>query len=340
MDGIFEDIDDKAPQVFVDGVTVHSHRLLGKPPSNPAYICNWDFDIGLITGEVKIPFLQAINSALDSFKYNLVDVENALPEISPPDRDITFLRLNAAGASVRIPVDTEEIRIQLGPTTIGADDRTSLLRSSKATISVQSFVIQIVHIDEKETVVAAFSTAIRLTMLARRQDLLDHGPKQAKHVSENDEPSRRAWFLYSKKRGHAREDLDTFEIDLPSLAAERVATIHTQTYTPKCTFSRSGHEEQEVHLASSFLAPEYHLSEVERYPRRPASPEFKERTPLLHSSYGDVVLTHVDSLPTAQITFIIELSVDTTLSVTPDVLHCLAVLFQALETTVVQFWRC
>src|SRR6202035_2177521 len=67
MDGIFEDIDDKAPQVFVDGVTVHSHRLLGKPPSNPAYICNWDFDIGLITGEAKISFLQAINAALDSF---------------------------------------------------------------------------------------------------------------------------------------------------------------------------------------------------------------------------------------------------------------------------------
>jgi hypothetical protein len=339
MDEIFEDIGDKVPQAFVDGVTVHAHRLLGIPPSNPAYICNWDFDVGLITGQVKIPFLQAINSALDSFVYNLVDVENALTELSPPDRDITFLRVNAAGASMRIPVDTEEIRIQLGPTTIGADDRTSLLRSSRATISIQSFSVQIVHIAKTEKMVASFHTALRMTLLGRRQDLLDHGPKQAKHVRDNDEPSRRAWFLYSKKRGHAQEDLDTFEIDLPVLAAERVSTLHSQTYTSKCTLPKGGREEQEIHLASSFLAPDYRLSLAGGDdPQRPTTPEFRERTPMLHSSYGDVMLTHVDGLPSAQKTFIVEVSVDTTLLLTPDVIHSATVMLQALETTVFQLF--
>ena len=216
---IFEELAYKVPQAFVDGVTVHAHRLLGKPPSNPAYICNWDFDIGMITGEAKIPFLQAINAAIDSFTYNLVDVENALPEMTPPDRDITFLRVNAAGAAMRILVDTDEMRLELGPTTLGTDDRTSLLRSLKATISVQAFAAQVLH---NGTVVASFKTAFRVTMLGRRQDLLDHGPKQAQHVREHDAPSRRAWFLYSKKKGHAQEDLETFEIDLPPLAPEHV----------------------------------------------------------------------------------------------------------------------
>jgi hypothetical protein len=335
MEDIFEDIGDKTPQAFVDGVTVHAHRLLGKPPSNPAYICNWDFDVGLITGEVKIAFLQAVNSAVDSFVYNLADVENALPEVSPLDRDITFLRVNAAGASLRIPVDTEEIRVQLGPTTLGADDRTSLLRSSRMTASIQSFAFQVIHLPEEKTV-ASFHTALRVTVLGRRQDLLDHGPKQATHVREHDEPTRRAWFLYSKKRGHAQEELDTFEIDLPPLAPARVSSLHAQTYVPKCSLPTSRREDAGIHFASSFLGPDYALAEgADGIPAGPTTPEFREVTPMLHSSYGDVVLTHVDGLPASQKTFIVEVSADTILLVTPGVIRSATVLFQALETTVV-----
>jgi hypothetical protein len=335
MDEIFEEIGSKIPQFFINGVLVHAHRLLGKPPSNPAYICNWDFDIGMVTGEAKIPFLQAINLALDSFVYNLVDVENALPELVPPNRDITFLRLNAAGASICIPVLTDEIRVQLGPTTVGADDRTSLLRSLRATISLQSFAAQVLHEDK---VVASFNTALRITMLGRRPDLLDHGPKQAHHVRDNDAPSRRAWFLYSRKRGRAEADLETFEIDLPPLAAERVSSVHSRVYTPKCTLAKGKSEVQDIHLAGAFLAPDYGTWTCGgEEPRRPVTPAYKEETPLLHSSYGDIVLTHVNDLPPAQKTLIVEVSVDTALLLTPDIIHSVKLLFQTLDTTVYFF---
>ena len=332
MEEIFEELGDKIPEAFVDGVTVHAHRLLGKPPSNPAYICNWDFDIGMITGESKIPFLLAINSAIDSFVYNLVDVENALPDISPPDRDITFLRLNAAGAKLRIPIDKDEIRVQLGLTTLGADDRTSLLRSGRTTINIQSLALQILHEGRK---VAAFNTALRTTILARRQDLLDHGPKQAKHVREHDAPSRRAWFLYSKRRSHAQADLETFEIDLPPLAQERVTNIHSRHYNPKSApFKRKG-QIPDIHFASAFMAPPYSsFDAMGDNPRRPMTPAFDETTPMLHSSYSDIVLTHVDNLPPAQKTFIIEVSADTALLLTPDVLMTVKAIYQAIETTV------
>jgi hypothetical protein len=333
MDEIFEELGDKVPQAFIDGITVHAHRLLGKPPSNPAYICNWDFDVGMITGEAKIPFLQAINSAMESFVYNLQDVENALPEISPPDRDITFLRLNAAGASLALPVDTEEIRIQLGPTTLGADDRTSLLRSSKATVSIQSLAVQVLH---KGKLVASFDTALRMTLLGRRQDLLDHGPKQSRHVQDNDAPSRRAWFLYSKKKGHVQDDLDTFEIDLPPLAPERVTNIHSRMYTPKSTLSKGDAHAQGIHFAASFLAPDYKsLGRSMGSPTRPSTPDFHAATPMQHSSYNEIVSTHVDNLPAAQQTLILEVSADTTIMLTPGLINSVKVLFQAFETTVV-----
>jgi hypothetical protein len=332
MDEIFEELGNKVPEAFIDGITGHAHRLLGKPPSNPAYICNWDFDIGMITGEAKVPFLQAINAALDSFVYNLDDVENALPEMTPPDRDITFFRLNAAGALMRIPVDTDEIRIQLGPTTVGVDDRTSLLRSLKATISVQSFGAQVLR---KGKVVATFDTALRITMLGRREDLLDHGPKQANHVREHDAQTRRAWFLYSTKKDHTQVDLETFEIDLPPLTPERVASVHSRSYIPKCTLRKGMTAVQDIHLASAFLAPDYgEWSCCKEQSGRVKTPIFREDEPPLHSAYGDVVLTHVDDLPAAQKTFIVEVSDDTILLLTPDVIQSAKLLFQALEITV------
>jgi hypothetical protein len=333
MDEIFKDLGDKTPQAFLDGITVHAHRFLGKPPSNPAYICNWDFDLGLITGEVKVPFLQAINMALDSFVYNLEDLENALPEISPPDRDITFLRVNAAGAKLRIPVGKEEILIQLGPVTLGADDRTSLLRSSRATVSVQSLAISV---RRDETTVASFTSSIRVTMLGRRPDLLDHGPKQSKHVRENDAPSRRAWFLYSKRKGHIEDDLDTFEIDLPQLAQERVTSLHSRSYIPNCNVRKSKIQVEEIHFASSYMAPEYISSSGDGdCANQPATLSFQEATPMLHSSYSEIVSTHVDKLPAAQKTIIIELSTDTSLVLSPDVIQTAMALFQALETMVI-----
>jgi hypothetical protein len=333
MEEIFEELGDKIPQAFVDGITVHAHRLLGKPPSNPAYICNWDFDIGMITGDSKMSFLLAVNSAIDSFVYNLIDVENALPDVTPPDRDITFLRLNAAGAALRIPIDKEEIQVQVGPTTLGTDDRTSLLRSGRITISVHSLVIQILHEHKK---VASFNTAIRTTILVRRPDLLDHGPKQSRHVREHDAPSRRAWFLYDSRRGHAQEDLDTFEIDLPPLSQKRVNNIHSRNFNPRTTPFKWKSPIRDVHFASAFMAPDYSAFDLKsESPRRPAAPAFDETTPMLHSSYGDIVLTHVDNLPPAQKTFVVEISADTTLLLSPDALVSAKAIYQALDSTVI-----
>lgn len=332
VEKLFEGPGDKVPEVFINGMKVHSHRLLGKPPSNPAYVCNWDFEIGMISGELDVPFLQAVNSGIDSFIYNLVDMENALPEITPPDRDITFLRVDAAGASLRIPVDTEEIQVQLGPITLGADDRTSLLRSLRATISLQSFIVQVLH---EGNIVASFKTALRITTLGRRQDLHDHGRKQSNHVRDHDAPSRRAWFLYSKKKGHAQDDLDTFEIDLPPLDPERIASIHSRSYTPKCTLPKGKSDVQDIHLAAAFLPPQYKpLSFGGVHATLSSMLDLPEDIPALYRSHDDIILTHINNLPSAQNAFIVEVSGDTELLVKPDSIHSLKLIFEAFENAV------
>ena len=328
LDHIFDDLNRRVPQAFIDGLLVHAHRLLGNPPSNPAYVCNWDFDIGKITGNTGIPFLQAFDAAIDSFVYNLIDAENALPEITLPDRDVTFLRVNAAGVSLEIPFDTQKIFIEIGPVTMGADDRTSLLRSSKATINVQSLSAQILN---REQVVASISTALGITALGRRQDIDDHGPKQATHVRDNDAASRRAWFLYSEKVGRGQGDLEKLEIDLPPLSRERVEKIHSRLYSPKCCISRREGPIPATHFAGSFLGPDYGFGfGKDKVPRPPYAQGLKGDTRMFHSSLSDLV-KHLGSLPPGQKTFIVEVSPDTTLMLTSDAIQSAELLFQAVS---------
>jgi len=175
-------------------------------------------------------------------------------------------------------------------------------------------------------------------VLGRRPDLLDHGPKQSKHVRQHDAPSRRAWYLYSKKKGHVEDDIDTFEIDLPPLYQERVESLHFGSYIPKCNMRKSQVENQEIHFASTYMAPDYTLSPAGGdCPNQPSSDPFVEETPMLHSSYSEIIATHVDNLPKAQKTIIIECSTDTSLVLTPNVMYSAQVLFQAFDT-IVSIW--
>ena len=46
-----------ASELFIDGLAVYGHRVFGLPPTEPTYVCNWDFTVGAITGECSTDFL-------------------------------------------------------------------------------------------------------------------------------------------------------------------------------------------------------------------------------------------------------------------------------------------
>ncbi|KAI4162480.1 MAG: hypothetical protein LQ342_003895 [Letrouitia transgressa] len=93
-------------QAFVDGVEIFGHRLFGLPPIEPTYVCNWDFSLGSITGELSVPFLKALVSALRNFGFTLDDTENALP-LKHPVRipDVTFLRVRSQRINLGLRID-------------------------------------------------------------------------------------------------------------------------------------------------------------------------------------------------------------------------------------------
>lgn len=93
-------------QVFIDGLDVFGHRLFGLPPTEPTYVCNWDFEIGYVRGECSVEFLQCLSMALRCFDLSFDDAENALPPLNPPViHDVTFLRARVRTILVGLRID-------------------------------------------------------------------------------------------------------------------------------------------------------------------------------------------------------------------------------------------
>ncbi|KAI9475562.1 MAG: hypothetical protein EXX96DRAFT_506047 [Benjaminiella poitrasii] len=90
-----KNVRDPKNYVYIDGVNVYGHRLFGPLPACSTYLCHWEFDIGRITGEVKPSFLLGLSCFGQSFAYNLIDEDNAVPQEmeSKTLPDVTFLKL-------------------------------------------------------------------------------------------------------------------------------------------------------------------------------------------------------------------------------------------------------
>lgn len=83
-------------------LTIYAHRLFGPLPDIATYLCYWEFDVGRITGEVKPSFLLGTTCFAQTFVYDMIDEDNAVPsEIAPAaDPDVTFVKANVKHVDV------------------------------------------------------------------------------------------------------------------------------------------------------------------------------------------------------------------------------------------------
>ena len=94
-------------QAFVDGAVIKGHRLFGLPPTEPTYVCNWDFDIGKVSGECSLELLTTLATAARLLAFEFVDAENKVPRRSELIlHDITFLRARVEPIKIWLHVQT------------------------------------------------------------------------------------------------------------------------------------------------------------------------------------------------------------------------------------------
>ena len=200
-------------QLFVDGVSVYGHRLFGAPPTEPAYVCNWDIGAGSILGECSTDFIRILAFAGRSFDFVLDDDENTVPmSLTTIVHDITFLRARVESISIWLLVDEAAILLQTASIDIAFNDWAGLYFSQRVHAGIPSIVLAAIDrndaarhrsaSDEPVTTYAYIETSVDLRLIARKANFAKDRALQQAHVRFHDMRTHRAqWLLHDPDTG-------------------------------------------------------------------------------------------------------------------------------------------
>ncbi|KAL1987802.1 hypothetical protein VTN96DRAFT_2205 [Rasamsonia emersonii] len=194
-------------QLFIDGVSIYGHRLFGLPPTEPTYVCNWDFEVGKVVGECSPDFLRSLLAALRDIDFTFDDHENALPPLHPVAlHDVTFLRARVASVHMSVLVDRTALILGCDAITVQFNDWARWRFSKRLSLTVPN--ITVAAVDRKSparwqgkgyssvTTYALFETNVKLTMLHRKSNFHEDRRLQQEHIRLHDQRTHRTpWLL-------------------------------------------------------------------------------------------------------------------------------------------------
>lgn len=195
-------------EMFIHSITITGHRLFGLPPTEPTYICNWDFDVGTISGECTPDFLSKAATSIKCFVFSLDDDENTLPITDPlVIHDSTFLRLRTHDVHVWFHVDKQVVLVSTGPVKLDFNDLAGSTFSRRLNAWIPNLRISAIDEraalrygsrarDEQHVKAQAFlETTVSFTMFNRKLDFTEERRKQQTHMIEHDQRTSRARFM-------------------------------------------------------------------------------------------------------------------------------------------------
>jgi hypothetical protein len=214
-------------ELFIDGVGIYGHRVFGLPPTEPTYVCNWDFSVGAVTGECSTEFFARLSAGAKAFAFSFDDDENALPSISTPVlHDITFLRASIRPVRIWLHVEDSAFLVSTGAVGVNFDDWAGLHYSKKLSLELPELRVACVdaesasrHRSRSHLPVethALFQTDVKLTMIDRKLGFADDRRLQQQHIKREDMRTHRTDFLL---RPGIAGDLPgiTPEVDAPAM---------------------------------------------------------------------------------------------------------------------------
>ncbi|OBT66306.1 hypothetical protein VE03_04296 [Pseudogymnoascus sp. 23342-1-I1] len=193
-------------QLFVDGVEVFGNRLFGLPPTEPTYLCNWDFTVGSVRGETSAEFLMKLSAAVKAFAFSFDDDENALPPVTPEIlHDATFLRASVEHVHIWAHVDDVAFLLSTGPLHVSFNDLAGHLYSKKLKVIIPDLALGCVDADSASRhrsraslpveTHAYITTTIEFTMVNRKAGFNDERRLQQAHIRHEDSRTQRTQFL-------------------------------------------------------------------------------------------------------------------------------------------------
>ncbi|KAH4984287.1 hypothetical protein HBH96_127300 [Parastagonospora nodorum] len=201
-------------ELFLDSTVIFGHRLFGLPPTEPTYVCSWDFDVGKISGECTSEFIETAAGAARSFAFTFEDDENSLPltEIEII-HDVTYLRLRTHDIHVWMHVAQEALLIRTDAISLDFNDLAGQTFSERLSACVPNLTIAGINASsasrlrtrssEKSAIEthAFLQTTLSVNMLTRKLDFSEERNKQQAHLYTHDQRTNRTQFMLRQNLG-------------------------------------------------------------------------------------------------------------------------------------------
>ncbi|KAJ6134848.1 hypothetical protein N7512_000008 [Penicillium capsulatum] len=196
-------------QLFIDGLSVYGHRLFGLPPTEPTYVCNWDFDVGRILGECSTEFVACLGSSLKSFDFSFDNEENTLPPLYPEVlHDVTFLRAKIDSVHVAVLLDDIAFILSSRPLKIDFNDWEDKKFSKQLSLIMPDITFMAVdrpsvpqalrNCQGAVTPLGLFQLTIGWRMALRKRGIAESRRLQQEHIKTHDQRTHRAQWLISE----------------------------------------------------------------------------------------------------------------------------------------------
>ncbi|KAH8880650.1 hypothetical protein GQ53DRAFT_833110 [Thozetella sp. PMI_491] len=196
-------------QLFIDGIHIYGSRLFGLPPTEPTYLCNWDINVGAVTGECSVQFLTSLANAGKAFGFSFDDDENALVTFSSiVFYDVTFLRAFVQSVCIWLHVEEAAFQLSTGSIEANYNDWARSHYSKRADVKIPD--IQIACVDAESATRnfksrahsrppvetnALIQTTIHLASIGRKFDFSGERRLQQELVRREDQRTNRTPFL-------------------------------------------------------------------------------------------------------------------------------------------------
>ncbi|GAB7354651.1 hypothetical protein MBLNU459_g5081t1 [Dothideomycetes sp. NU459] len=223
------------PGILIDRTNVSGHRLFGLPPTEPAYVSNWDIGLGDVSGDCSFELIQQLVRAGRALAFSLDDHENALPLAqTAPIPEATFVRVNTGTVCLWVYDGKAAIRLYCDPVEVHQNDYARRLFSSRLVVNIPNLSLTCADADstarhrvreaEKPAPCIAFvQTSVELTVVTRKAHFQAEYETQQKHIRQQDARSGRAHFLLDdiiEQESELDNDMtnDPPSMSLPSLS--------------------------------------------------------------------------------------------------------------------------
>ncbi|KAL8952588.1 MAG: hypothetical protein Q9222_001503 [Ikaeria aurantiellina] len=221
-------------QVFIDGVAIRGHRLFGLPPAEPTYVCNWDLEVGRVTGECSSSLVKVASAAIRCFSFTFNDAENALQSLTLNIvYDITFLRVRLQPLRLWLKAQNAALLLSMESCSLEFNDWARSSASERFHMNIASLIVALVDSKDLEAdkicrgtrlkTSGFFKLGLDLATLHRKRKFATNRQFQQQHVVRHDARTARTLWLIEDSESrqplssHAQSNITAPAMPFPTM---------------------------------------------------------------------------------------------------------------------------